>query len=79
MGFKERTMDRTLTLGGYGKRFLSFLSGTGMMAASIMTMRHFFLANYPSSIYEGAFCDISAFFNCDSSAFSVSPRSRASP
>jgi uncharacterized membrane protein/thiol-disulfide isomerase/thioredoxin len=64
-------MDRTLTLGGNGKRFLSFLSGAGMMAASIMTMRHFFLANYPSSIYEGAFCDISAFFNCDSSAFSV--------
>jgi len=64
-------MDRTLTLSGYGKRFLSFLAGAGMMAASIMTMRHFFLANYPSSIYEGAFCDISAFFNCDSSAFSV--------
>jgi uncharacterized membrane protein len=64
-------MDRTLTLGGYGKRVLSFLAGAGMMAASIMTMRHFFLANYPSSIYEGAFCDISAFFNCDSSAFST--------
>ena len=64
-------MNRTLTLGGYGKRLLSFISGAGMMAASIMTMRHFFLANYPSSIYEGAFCDISAFFNCDSSAFSV--------
>ncbi len=64
-------MHRTLTLDGYGRRILSFLAGAGMMAASIMTMRHFFLANYPSSIYEGAFCDISAFFNCDSSAFSV--------
>jgi uncharacterized membrane protein/protein-disulfide isomerase len=64
-------MDRTLTLDGYGRRFLSFLAGAGMMAASIMTMRHFFLANYPSSIFEGAFCDISAFFNCDSSAYSV--------
>ena len=64
-------MDKTLTLNGYGRRFLSFLAGAGMMVASIMTMRHFFLANYPSSIYEGAFCDISAFFNCDSSAFSV--------
>ncbi len=63
-------MDRTLTLGGYGKRFLSFLSGLGMIAASVMTIRHFFLANYPASIYTGAFCDISAFFNCDSSAFS---------
>jgi uncharacterized membrane protein/protein-disulfide isomerase len=64
-------MYKTLTLNGYGRRFLSFLAGAGMMAASIMTMRHFFLANYPASIYEGAFCDISAFFNCDSSAFSV--------
>ena len=64
-------MDRTLTLNGYVRRVLSFLAGAGMMAASIMTMRHFFLANYPSSIYEGAFCDISAFFNCDSSAFSA--------
>lgn len=63
-------MDRTLTLNGYGRRILSFLAGAGMMTASIMTMRHFFLANYPASIYEGAFCDISAFFNCDGSAFS---------
>ncbi len=67
----EHDMDKTLTLNGYRRRFLSFLAGAGMMAASIMTMRHFFLANYPSSIYEGAFCDVSAFFNCDSSAFSV--------
>jgi uncharacterized membrane protein/protein-disulfide isomerase len=64
-------MEKTLTLNGYGRRVLSFLAGAGMMTASIMTMRHFFLANYPSSIYEGAFCDISAFFNCDSSAFSA--------
>jgi protein-disulfide isomerase/uncharacterized membrane protein len=41
-----------------------------MMIASILTIRHFFLANYPASIFEGSFCDISAFFNCDSSAFS---------
>jgi uncharacterized membrane protein/protein-disulfide isomerase len=64
-------MDKSLTLNGYGRRSLSFLAGAGMMAASVMTMRHFFLANYPSSIYEGAFCDVSTFFNCDSSAFSV--------
>jgi uncharacterized membrane protein/protein-disulfide isomerase len=41
-----------------------------MMAASTLTIQHFFLANYPESIFEGSFCDISAFFNCDSSAFS---------
>jgi uncharacterized membrane protein len=42
-----------------------------MMTASILTIWHFFLANYPDSIFEGSFCDISAFFNCDSSAFSM--------
>ena len=42
-----------------------------MIAASIMTIRHFFMANYPSSIYLGSFCDINTFFNCDSSAFSL--------
>jgi uncharacterized membrane protein/protein-disulfide isomerase len=41
-----------------------------MIAASAMTIRHFFLANYPKTIFTGSFCDISAFFNCDSSAFS---------
>ncbi len=51
-------------------RILNFFSGIGMMAASILTIQHFFLANYPESIFEGSFCDISAFFNCDSSAFS---------
>jgi uncharacterized membrane protein/protein-disulfide isomerase len=41
-----------------------------MIAASVLTIRHFFLANYPATIYQGSFCDINAFFNCDSSAFS---------
>jgi protein-disulfide isomerase/uncharacterized membrane protein len=42
-----------------------------MAAASFLTLQHYFQANYPESIYEGSFCDISAFFNCDSSAFSA--------
>jgi uncharacterized membrane protein/protein-disulfide isomerase len=64
-------MAQTLTLDGVRwPRMLSFFSGLGMMAASILTIRHFFLANYPENIFEGSFCDISAFFNCDSSAFS---------
>jgi uncharacterized membrane protein/predicted DsbA family dithiol-disulfide isomerase len=63
--------QRTLTLGGLTvPRALSFLSGAGMIAASILTIRHFFAANYPATIFTGSFCDISAFFNCDSSAFS---------
>jgi len=60
-----RTVDRVRV-----PRILNFFSGIGMMAASILTIQHFFLANYPKSIFEGSFCDISAFFNCDSSAFS---------
>ena len=61
----------TLTLGGWTiRRVLSFIAGLGMIVASVMTIRHFFMANYPKTIFAGSFCDISAFFNCDSSAFS---------
>jgi len=65
-------MKRSLTLEGARlRRFGSFLSGAGMMAASWLTIRHFFNANFPESIFRGAFCDISTFFNCDSSAYSA--------
>ncbi len=64
-------MEISLTLGGTRwPRILSFFSGIGMMAASLLTLQHYFKANFPKSIFEGSFCDISAFFNCDSSAFS---------
>lgn len=64
-------MRRSLTLNGLSRpRILSFASGIGMAAFSLLTVEHFFAANYPSGIFEGAFCDISAFFNCDSSAYS---------
>jgi uncharacterized membrane protein/protein-disulfide isomerase len=65
-------MNKSLTLDGVtGPRILSFISGLGMAVASALTVQHFFLANYPETIFEGSFCDISAFFNCDSSAFSA--------
>lgn len=65
-------MEQALTLDNMRwPRTLSFFSGIGMMAASVLTIRHFFLANYPETIFEGSFCDISAFFNCDSSAFAL--------
>jgi uncharacterized membrane protein/protein-disulfide isomerase len=65
------THARTLTLGGWKlRRVLSFFAGAGMIAASVMTVDHFFKANYPKTIFAGSFCDVSAFFNCDSSAFS---------
>jgi uncharacterized membrane protein/protein-disulfide isomerase len=63
-------LSPSLTLEGWTwKRVTSLAAGTGMVVASYMTMRHFFAANYPESIWEGSFCDISAFFNCDSSAY----------
>jgi protein-disulfide isomerase/uncharacterized membrane protein len=64
-------MSPSLTLEGWNwKRMASLVAGAGMTVASYLTIRHFFTANYPESIWEGSFCDISAFFNCDSSAFS---------
>ena len=64
-------MDRSLTLRGVTlPRILSFVSGLGMIVASAMTIEHYFAANFPETIFEGSFCDINAFFNCDSSAFS---------
>jgi len=51
-------------------RTLSFISGIGMIVFSALTVDHFFAANYPETIFAGSFCDINAFFNCDSSAFS---------
>ncbi len=64
-------MSPSLTLEGWNwKRMASLVAGAGITVASYLTIRHFFTANYPESIWEGSFCDISAFFNCDSSAFS---------
>jgi protein-disulfide isomerase/uncharacterized membrane protein len=42
-----------------------------MMGFSALTIQHYFAANFPESVFQGSFCDISAFFNCTSSAFSV--------
>ena len=65
-------MPDSLTLGGRSwPRILSFACGAGMICASMLTIQHYFAANFPASIFEGSFCDINSFFNCDSSAFSV--------
>ncbi len=73
-------MAESLTLRDAGlRRFWSFLAGAGMIAASVLTIRHFFNANFPESIFRGAFCDISAFFNCDSSAYSAIAHFRGVP
>ena len=64
-------MHQSLTLDGLNARSaLSFVSGIAMAVFSALTIDHFFAANYPESIFEGSFCDISSFFNCDSSAYS---------
>ncbi len=65
-------MPQSLTLGGQaGRRALSFSFGVGMIVSSIMTVQHYFAANFPESIFEGSFCDINVFFNCDASAYAV--------
>jgi uncharacterized membrane protein/protein-disulfide isomerase len=64
-------MQDSLTMSEKGwPRWLSFLFGIGMAFFSVLTIEHYYAANYPTSIFEGSFCDISAFFNCDSSAYS---------
>ena len=63
--------ERSLTLPGSGmRRFWSFFAGAGMVAASVLTLRHYYLANFPETLFAGSFCDLSSFFNCDSSAYS---------
>ena len=52
------------------RRLLSFGAGLGMASFAALTINHYFAANFPETIWAGSFCDISAFFNCDSSAFS---------
>ena len=63
-------MEESSTLyANTGRRVLSFISGLGMAVFSILTIGHYYAANYPESIFEGSFCDIGAFFNCDASAY----------
>ncbi len=64
---------------GAWRRFWIFVSGAGMIAASVLTIQHFFRANFPESIFRGAFCDINAFFNCDASAYSSISQFRGVP
>ena len=69
---EDESMQDTLTMGEKGwPRWLSFLAGVGMAVASVLTIDHYYAANFPTSIFKGSFCDISTFFNCDSSAYSV--------
>ena len=68
------TLDRAA-----GRRLATFLAGAGMIAASFLTIQHFFAANFPDSIFKGSFCDISAFFNCNGSAFSSIAHFRGVP
>ncbi len=73
-------MERSLTVAGHPwRRGLSFFAGAGMAGSAFLTIRHFFLANFPESIFAGTFCDISAFFNCDSSAYSPIAHFRGVP
>ncbi len=73
-------MAQSLTLDGKSSlRYLSFFSGLGMIFASYLTIKHFYDSTFPTSIWAGSFCDINAFFNCDSSAFSALSAIRGVP
>lgn len=63
-------MATSLTQNGWkGPRVLSLLIGLGMAGAALLTIHHYFAANFPATIYAGSIADVSAFFNCDASAF----------
>jgi len=53
---------------------LSFLSGLGMTVFSALAMQHFFAANYPATIFQGEFYDVSLHLNCDSFDYSALAR-----
>ncbi len=50
------------------RRGFSLAAGLGMMGASLLTINHFYAANFGS--VSGSVCDISAFINCGSSTYS---------
>jgi len=62
---------RSLTLHGISTiSIIHLIVSILIIVSSYLSLAHFFSANFPTSIYDGSFCDISAFFNCDNSAFS---------
>jgi D-alanyl-lipoteichoic acid acyltransferase DltB (MBOAT superfamily) len=63
--------ERSLTLRGMNKiSILHLVTSLLVIVSAFLSLRHFFIANFPTSIFEGSFCDISPFFNCDNSAYS---------
>ncbi len=63
--------ERSLTLRGVNKiSILHLVTSLLVIVSAFLSLRHFFIANFPTSIFKGSFCDISPFFNCDSSAYS---------
>jgi protein-disulfide isomerase/uncharacterized membrane protein len=65
-------MDKkSLTLQGInGILIFHLVTSILVIFTAYINLQHFFAANFPSSIYSGSFCDFTAFFNCDNSAFS---------
>jgi len=63
--------EKSLTLRGVNRiSILHLVTSLLVVFSAFLSLRHFFTANFPTSIYAGSFCDISRFFNCDSSAYS---------
>jgi uncharacterized membrane protein/protein-disulfide isomerase len=63
--------EKSLTLRGLNwLSIFHLVTSLLVVLSAFLSLRHFFIANFPTSIFEGSFCDISRFFNCDSSAYS---------
>ncbi|UCC41567.1 MAG: thioredoxin domain-containing protein [Candidatus Aminicenantes bacterium] len=63
--------EKSLTLRGVNRySILHLVTSLLVILSAYLSLRHYFIANFPTSIFEGSFCDISLFFNCDSSAYS---------
>lgn len=63
--------EKSLTLRGMNKlSIFHLITSLLVILSAFQSLRHFFIANFPSSIFEGSFCDFSSFFNCDNSAYS---------
>ncbi|MGD2295982.1 MAG: vitamin K epoxide reductase family protein, partial [Candidatus Aminicenantes bacterium] len=61
----------SLTLRGINTlSIIHFMVSLLVILSAYLSLHHFFVANFPTSIYEGTFCDFSSFFNCDNSAYS---------
>ncbi len=61
---------KSLTLSGFNiPSFIFLILSAGMLGSSIYLFNHHFELFYPTSLSQGAICNISNFFNCNTTAY----------